>query len=109
MPKRLLDYDPATGVSTYHEYNHQNKTTTIGYSQNVESILSLNKEMAKDLDRGYTSADKTMRRVASIPVVVQLQWLKEGLDLYNKDHWSGIAKKLNDPDWRYLRTAPGRV
>ncbi len=109
MPKRLLSYDPGTGVSTYHEYDHNARTTTFGYTQDVAPILDHNHNLETMGDGGYIDADKSVRRVASIPSVVQQMWMKEGINIYNRDHWPQVRKKLNDPEWRYLRTAPGSV
>lgn len=84
-------------------------THTFAASQDVEAVLDANKA-ARNHNDGYTK-DRGMRRVASIPVVVQLMWLNEDppLDIYNAEHADRLAKRLNDPDWAYLRTADGRV
>lgn len=73
----------------------------------VDHFLDLNKAMRNEND-GY-SPSRELRRAASIPVGVQLKWLtEEGLDIYNPDHADRLMRKLNDPDWAYLRTADGR-
>lgn len=77
--------------------------------QDVAPILERNKAMANHND-GYTPS-REMRRVAFIPDIIRQKWLnEEGWDAY-RPHLYGdkLVAKLNDPDWRYLRTAPGRV
>ena len=77
--------------------------------QNVAPVLDNNHVLRNHEDRGYTHS-KDMRRVASIPVVLIEQWLRDdGLDIYNPDHADRLMKKLNDPDYAYLRTAPGHL
>jgi len=77
-------------------------------SQAVEPILTLNRAMAAEND-GYTPS-RELRRVASIPLNLILRWkLEEGWDAFDPAHADRLARKLNDPEFHYLRTAPGRV
>jgi|DEB3_MinimDraft_2_1074329.scaffolds.fasta_scaffold00127_4 hypothetical protein len=76
-------------------------------SQDVEAILDENKRLAS-LNDGY-SPSRDMRRVASIPMTVIEQWMKEGINIFDRNCAEAIRRKLNSPEWRYLRTAPGRV
>lgn len=59
---------------------------------------------------GY-SADRSARRVAHVPQAIRDLWLQEeGWDAYRPDLFPHeLAKKFNDPDWAYLRTAEGRL
>ena len=102
--KRLLDYDDLSGVSTYFE-GYGEDGFTLHYTQDAEPILEQNKQK-QSMGREYYARDKDMWRVASIPVGIQMKWLIEhGVDVYNKDHWPKIRKLLNDPDYRWLKTA----
>lgn len=77
--------------------------------QDVAPILERNKAMQNHND-GYTPS-RELRRVAFIPNIIRLKWLnEEGWDAYRPDLYGDkLVAKLNDPDWRFLRTAPGRV
>lgn len=76
--------------------------------QDVGAALDRNRALYDSGD-GY-NADRSMRRVASIPPIVIQKWLiEDGLDVWNPDHRDRLMRKLNDPDWRYLRTAQGRL
>jgi hypothetical protein len=46
--KRLLDYDPATGLKTFHSYDEAEDKTFISYEQDVEPILDRNKAAANE-------------------------------------------------------------
>lgn len=75
-------------------------------------VLENNKALLTHND-GYTQ-DRSMRRAASIPFVVGLKWLnEEGWWFMDCGHDPDVAKKLaaklNDPEWRHLRTAEGRI
>lgn len=75
--------------------------------QDCEPILDNNKRLYT-LNDGY-SPSRDLRRVASIPLTVVEQWMKEGVNIFDKNCAEAIRKKLNSPEWLYLRTAPGRV
>ena len=76
--------------------------------QDVEPILARNKALASH-DEGY-SPSRELRRAASIPLVVAEKWRNElGIDVLDPDHWPAVKRLLNDPEWRWLRTAGGRL
>lgn len=77
-------------------------------TQILGEILDYNKELYTHND-GYNAA-RNMRRAASIPPFLRLKWLfEEGWDAWKPEHKGQLTRKLNDPDYRYLRTAPGRL
>lgn len=100
-------YTSAYGIKHYRRVNHDG-SYTFAAGQDVEPILDHNKKLATEND-GWNQA-KDMRRVASIPFAL---WLKvkseQGIDLFDPHHKDALVKILNDPDYAYLRTAPGRI
>ncbi len=77
--------------------------------QDVEPTLELNKKLYTKDDEGYGST-RDLRRVASIPNIIVEKWLKEdGINVYREEDWPKVAAKLDDPEYRFLRTAPGKV
>ena len=108
--KRLLDFNPLTGVAQYHEYDSLTKKTTIETVQNVDRYLERNKCLRDDESYSKEGIKKEWWHAASIPVVVQYKWLKDyGVDIFNKDHAQKVNKLLDSPDWRYLKTTEGRI
>lgn len=77
--------------------------------QDVEPILDRNKAMLTAND-GY-NADRSMRRVATIPLIVRNMIINsEGWDPWQPHLFpEKMARLLNDPDWAHLRTADGRI
>ena len=73
----------------------------------VEPVLNHNKRLLAT-DDGW-SPTRELRRAASIPHVVVLQWLAEGVDVFDPNHKAEVRRRLNSPDWAHLRTAPGRL
>ena len=104
MTKIPFDYDALTGIKTWYE-DLGGEQFALHTEQNVTPILDANKAKANER-RGYYAADKDMWRVSSIPASVQMKWMiEEGIDIYNEEHAPRVKKKLNDPDWRHLKTA----
>jgi len=78
--------------------------------QDVGGLLEQNKAMSTHND-GYTPS-REMRRVASIPAVIQMKWMiEEGWDCMSNDPGcqKKLAEKLDSNEYMYLRTAPGRL
>jgi hypothetical protein len=72
--------------------------------QDVDPILKANKE---EHHSGINSKSD-LRKVASIPLVVWQNWMKETNGAIQKDEVL-LAKYLNDPDNKFLRTHNSRV
>lgn len=74
----------------------------------TDPVIEENKVWATHND-GYTQ-DRTIRRVARIPLIIWLKWLSEdGWDAFKPENAKKLCDKLNDVEWQYLRTAPGRL
>lgn len=96
------------GVKTWHSYDEAEKKTRIRYSQDVEPIIDGNIAFQNSHD-GY-SKSRDLQYVANIPLVVVNKWLvEEGIDIFNKNHAEAVRRKLNDPEYRHLRTGMGRL
>lgn len=80
----------------------------ISHSQDVSGILKANKE-ARDLAEGRRMGE--MQRVASIPSVLVVEWMNEGINVMAPNHedLKRMKKKLNSPEYAYLRTGGGRL
>lgn len=84
-------------------------TILIEHKQDVTAYLDSNKD-------AQTYTDKFARRkregslavhAAHIPPVIVVKWLNEdGLNVFDPDHAPRLRRKLNDPEWAYLRTDP---
>lgn len=84
----------------------------IARTQDVEKILDENKRRmnaAPNVNSGQVFTEEVFNKVASIPMVVVEQWLAEGIDVFNPEHHKAVMRKLNDPEYRYLRTLPGKL
>jgi len=88
--------------------DNEDGTVSIVSSQDVEPHMDYAKQLAND-SAGW-SPDKTFRRAAHIPTIIWMKWLREeGWDAYAPENFDKLKRKLNDPDYRYLRTAHWRI
>jgi hypothetical protein len=75
-------------------------------TQDVEPILQRNAKLRGERQRGDWG-----RQVATIPNVILLRWLNEEhargnarLRMFTSEFDELVARKLADPQWKYLRT-----
>lgn len=78
----------------------------IEHVQDVEPILEQNK-----LLRTMEQQSDCAREIADVPYVILLRWLNEEyakgnttINLLGEEMKRLVAKKLQDPDWAFLRT-----
>lgn len=77
--------------------------------QDVAPILDINKRMQADSPGSWRStARQTRRKIAEIPNIVAEMWLKQGFNVFSASE-KELRKKLDDPDWSYLKAIPGKI
>lgn len=84
----------------------RNEKKIVAYTeQDVEPVLERNKFL-----RGEEQRSDWGRHVAEIPNVIYVRWLNEehakgntSLRMFTKEFDQIVRKKLQDPDWAYLR------
>lgn len=105
MSRRLFEYDAERGLRIDWIDNHDG-TFSLDYQQDVEPLIDMNKAK-QAAGRDYYARDKDMWKVASIPIVVQYEWAKRyGITDVTKPEYQHLLRRLlNDPEWRYLKTA----
>lgn len=75
--------------------------------QDVSASIEANKRVQNEMSR-YQKQDYWAE--AHIPDIIILKWLnEEGLNVFDKNAWPQVQRKLNDPDWRHLRLRPGKT
>lgn len=95
----------ATGTGLTTSIEETDGGMLIRHEQDAEPILDLN-HAKRGMGREYYAADPEMHRVASVPLGVAYQWLaKYGVEAWNPEHIDSVKRLLNDPEWRYLKTA----
>jgi hypothetical protein len=99
--------DTDTDIST--AIKAKNGELFVKRTQDVEPYLDANKRMQADQVGGWRRTHgKTRRQVAEIPNIVVEMWLKQGFNIFQVSERE-LRKKLDEPEWAYLKTIPGRV
>lgn len=99
MSKRLLSYDPLTGVSNFHYFDNETGLSTITSEASAAALLDFNRKQNNEASRRFGE----MTKVASIDPVTWARLVKEGIAGDQK----AMKRWLNDPDNAYFRTHPG--
>lgn len=108
MPRELLIGPEFAGDVAHYCEPDGNGGLLIHSVQDIAPIIERNKVLQTYND-GY-SPSRELRRVASIPNALLLKWKNdEGWDPWDPACAAKLAQKLNDPDFRFLRTAPGHL
>lgn len=104
--KRLLDFDPVTGMrQEYH--SNVDGSFTIKTSQDVTGLLKSNGEEIAAAGKGFS---REMYKMASIPLVLWHAWWKElGSDPGSRQNQKWLKAKLNSNEFLKLRTKEGRM
>lgn len=110
MSFRQIEYDPVTGVRELFDYDWKTDTSVIRTVQHVSPTLDLNKTSRNDETQKWRGKNNDFWKVGSIPLVVLHQWMvEEGINFMTKEGLQRIKRKLDDPNWAYLKTAPVRL
>ena len=105
MSKRVLDYDPLTGITTTFDYHADTDTTVLYREQDVSVILEANKQIQNDESITKQGIKEGWWHYGQIPMIVIEKWRNEhGVDVFNKDHTKAVFRLLNQPEYRYLKT-----
>lgn len=87
-------------------FHADGKKVAVEHVQDVEPILEWNKQARRD-----DQSSDWGRHVARIPNVIYVKWLDEEhrkgnttLRLFTPEFDAIVQKKLQDPEWAYLRT-----
>jgi len=103
--KRVLDYDPATGITQWFHYDEATGDIGLQTQQDVTAIIGDTKGVFNQTDeRAPWKGD--VHKVASIPMGIYHELAKISNNF--KDQ-RVIRKWLNDKDNRVFRTRPGKV
>lgn len=105
MSKRLIDYDPISRTSTYHDYDHETKKTIITETQDVTDYLERNKALAGESEYKRKGIKSDWYHYATVPNTVLVEIMrKHNIDINNKDDLPKFELVLSSNEYRYLRT-----
>ena len=91
----LFDFDSETGVSEYFDYDPIKDQVSITTEQDVTGFLDRMNAIRNTPEISAKGIKEDWWLYASIPTVVELELLKEGLKLHDKNHTKAILKEIN--------------
>jgi len=108
--KRLLDYDPLSGISTYHYYDSLTDETTIYEEANLEPLWESNYKLRNDDDLTKKGIKAGNWLYARIHPLEQTKFLRKyGYNVFDKTRYKETMKILNsDPEFQLCKTTRGR-
>ena len=110
IKSRLLDKQPGSTLETWHHYDTATDETVVETRQNCDLLLDTNKAMANDPDSKRMGIKKEWWRVACIPNVLIEKWrIEKGINVFDANDTKKVKQLLQDPDYRFLRTSPGKI
>lgn len=92
-------------------YRFEDNNLVIKREAEIGSHLDACHELRQEgPEHGKFRGDHIMHRVASIPAIVAMEWLKEGINLFDPtpETMRRVHEKLNG-DYKYLKTVNARL
>ena len=102
--KKLLDYDPLTKTSTFHEYDHSTGKTQIETVQDVRGILDHNKRLANDRSYKQRGMKEDYYHFATVPNVVLMEMMEKHRLDWRRNEDLPMIEKLLSRDYKKLLT-----
>lgn len=91
----LFDIDAETGVKTYYDYDPIKDQAILTYEQDVSHFLDRMNAIRNNPEISAKGIKEDWWLYCSIPEVVEMELMKKGLYLHNKDHMKAILKEIN--------------
>lgn len=102
--KELISWDPLAGIAQYHWYDVDTDTSVFESVGDAGPVIEANKKLQNEPQIWKNGMKNDFVLYASIDPITQLKWLSEdGINVWKKEDGHRISKKLEDPDYRYLK------
>ena len=104
--KRLVDYNPQSGITTSMDYDPvTDMTTIISEFDDLEPALRITKHLQNDPEYTRKGIKECFWHYSFIPNHLIHKWMvEEGINVYRKEDEARVWKKINSPEYRYLKT-----
>ena len=100
-----------SAVDAYGRWNNDTGKLDIRYSQDLKASAKYIEQQRDLLDNGYDplEKDKSWQNVGFIPQITALEWLNQGINIFDQNDWKKCIKMLNDADYKGLRISKGDI
>lgn len=105
MGKRLLSYDPISGIKEWHDYDHSDRKTRIITEQDCQKVLDFNKACRNTPELRSNGLKNDFMHFARVPNNVIVKWKNDhNVDVFKKEDLPKIEKLLQSSEYKYLRS-----
>lgn len=101
----FLGTDPFTGISRWMDYDPVTDTTTEYSEQDIGHEVEASKQLQNNDEFWKQGMKDEFAMYAHIPSIILEQWAREGVNINDA---KALVKKVNHPDYAYLRTTTKR-
>ena len=111
MSLPAIDFsEPGSAIRRTLRWDDAERKLIVHSFQECADVLAYN-AAAYNSERTSSSlwAGRGYVKVASIPLGLAEQWMREGLSIYRREDRPKILQRLSSIEYQHLRTAPGRL
>lgn len=87
------------------DWKYEQGKIVVCRTQDVAPYLEQNRRERNGFQRRRGA---NLRKVAEVPLVVAEQWMRQGVNIFDRNHAKKVQALLNSNEYRDLRTSPGK-
>ena len=104
----FFDYDPNTGITQTFDYDPVSEDVRLTSTQNLDAFFAAVKAKRDDPDAWKKGVKEEWAHYASIPPVIEMELLKQGIDMNNPDQTKELINAINTK-YPFLKTTTAMV
>jgi hypothetical protein len=91
----FFDYDPNTGITQTFDYDPVTEDVRLTSTQNLDAFFAAVKAKRDNPDAWKKGVKEEWAHYASIPPVIEMELLKQGIDMNNPDQTKELLNAIN--------------
>jgi hypothetical protein len=91
----FFDYDPNTGVTQTFDYDPVTEDVRLTSTQDLDNFFEQVKRKRDNPDAWAKGVKEEFAHYASIPPVIEMELLKQGIDIHNPNQTKELLKAIN--------------
>jgi hypothetical protein len=91
----FFDYDPNTGVTQTFDYDPVTEDVRLTSTQNLDNFFEAIKQKRDNPEAWAKGVKEEFAHYASIPPVIEMELLKQGIDIHNPNQTKELLKAIN--------------
>ncbi len=103
-----FDFDPINKTHQYFDYDPVTEDVSITTVQDVSETLDVLKSKRDDPDAWKKGVKESFAHYATIPVVVEMELKKKGINVYDKTHSKRLLQEI-EQNYPYLKVTDKKM